>query len=106
MITLTSKAVDQVKGILTNEKDKELVLRIGVQGGGCSGLSYKLGFSKKDDQDKIFHFDDLEVVVDSKSHLYLDGVTIDFQDGLNGKGFSFSNPNVSRTCGCGSSFSA
>lgn len=106
MITLTPKAIDQVRTILTQENNDTLVLRVGVQGGGCSGLSYKLGFSQKNDKDKIFEFDDLVVVVDPKSYLYLNGVTIDFQDGLMGKGFSFHNPNASRTCGCGSSFSA
>lgn len=81
-------------------------LRVGVVGGGCSGLSYKLDFdNEKKPTDQVFEDNGVTVVTDLKSFLYLVNTTLDFSDGLNGKGFYFSNPNASRTCGCGESFS-
>lgn len=106
MITVTNAAVEEVKKLISKESDPELMLRLGVEGGGCSGLSYKLGFSKRNEGDKEFDFNGVKVVVDSKSYLYLDGITLDYTDGLTGKGFTFQNPSATRTCGCGSSFSA
>ena len=80
-------------------------LRVGVVGGGCSGLSYKLDFDNElQPKDEIFEDKGMKVVTDRKSLLYLVNTTLDFSDGLNGKGFFFSNPNASRTCGCGESF--
>ena len=80
-------------------------LRVGVVGGGCSGLSYKLDFdNEQKPMDQVFEDNGLKVVTDLKSFLYLVNTTLDFSDGLNGKGFYFSNPNASRTCGCGESF--
>ena len=81
-------------------------IRVGVEGGGCSGLSYKLEFdTSSKDGDKVFEDKGIKIVCDKKSFLYLIGTELDFTDGLNGKGFEFHNPNASRTCGCGESFS-
>lgn len=105
-ISLTPKAVKEVKKIKKeNNISDEFALRVGVKGGGCSGFSYTLGFdSDIKDSDRKFEFDGVLVVVDWKSILYLKGTTIDFSDGLMGKGFVFNNPMAKRTCGCGSSF--
>ena len=105
MITLTPKAVEQVKTILQQEKQAGAALRVGVKGGGCSGLSYLMGFDANiSAQDHAFEQDGVKIVVDPKSHLYLDGTTIDYQGGLGGTGFAFQNPNAKTSCGCGSSF--
>ena len=81
-------------------------VRVGVKGGGCSGLSYQLAFDKESsDQDQVIEDNGMRIVVDKKSLLYLAGTSLEFSDGLNGKGFVFHNPNASRTCGCGESFS-
>ncbi|CAM4133990.1 HesB/IscA family protein [Zobellia nedashkovskayae] len=81
-------------------------VRVGVESGGCSGLSYKLDFdNKKDEADKVFEDNDVRIIVDKKSFLYLVGTTLEYSGGLNGKGFVFNNPNAQRTCGCGESFS-
>ncbi|UNY99642.1 iron-sulfur cluster assembly accessory protein [Zhouia spongiae] len=81
-------------------------VRVGVKSGGCSGLSYDLNFDKnKTDDDKLFEDNDIKLVVDKKSFLYLVGTTLEYSGGLNGKGFVFNNPNAQRTCGCGESFS-
>ncbi len=106
MIELTDKAVDEIKKILEQENDPDLLLRIGVQGGGCSGLSYFMTLEKEiRPQDKVLEKNGVQVVIDSKSAMYLDGTVLDYVDGLMGKGFVFNNPNAIRTCGCGSSFS-
>ena len=85
--------------------DASYFLRVGVVGGGCSGLSYKLDFDNEiKPMDQVFEDNGVKVVTDLKSFLYLVNTTLDFSDGLNGKGFYFSNPNASRTCGCGESF--
>jgi len=81
-------------------------VRVGVTSGGCSGLSYELKFDKSHaDDDKIFEDNDVKLIVDKKSFLYLIGTTLEYSGGLNGKGFVFNNPNAQRTCGCGESFS-
>lgn len=105
-IALTSKAVSEVKKIKSeNTIPEDYVLRIGVKGGGCSGLSYTLGFDAEvKETDKILEFDEVKVAVDWKSILYLNGTTVDYTDGLTGKGFTFNNPSAKKTCGCGSSF--
>lgn len=110
-VTLTDKAAEQLKSIMTSEVENEnlktgAALRLMVVGGGCSGFSYKMGFDEtiKDD-DQAVEIKGVKVVVDEKSVLYLEGVEIDFHDGLMGKGFVFNNPNASGTCGCGESFS-
>ena len=86
--------------------DDSYFLRVGVVGGGCSGLSYKMDFDNEvKPMDQVFEDKGIKILVDKKSLLYLIGTTLDFSDGLNGKGFQFVNPNASRTCGCGESFS-
>ena len=105
MITLTSKALEQVKTILQQEKQPGAALRVGVKGGGCSGLTYMMGFDANiQEKDVTYEQDGVKIVVDPKSHLYLDGTTIDYQGGLGGSGFAFQNPNAKKSCGCGSSF--
>lgn len=109
MIELTEKALKEVKRLIDQESDpKSTYLRVMVVGGGCSGMSYKLGFEKNalTEKDKLIELGSVKVVVDSKSALFIQGMSLDFSDGLNGKGFVFNNPNAKRSCGCGSSFSA
>ncbi len=85
---------------------KEAFIRVGVKGGGCSGLLYNLQFDTEiKDQDKVLEDNGMKIIVDKASFLYLIGTTLDYSGGLNGKGFHFINPNASRTCGCGESFS-
>ncbi len=105
MIKLSENAVKQIQSIKSSEADAKPYLRIKVKRGGCSGFSYKLDFDdSKTDKDKAFSQDDVEVIIDSQSLLYVMGMTLDFEGGLNGSGFVFSNPNATKTCGCGSSF--
>ena len=107
MITITEKAKDRIIEIRKNEGHSEdYQVRVAVQGGGCSGLMYDLAFDNaENDGDHIYEDKGVKIFVDRKSLLYLMGTTLDFSDGLNGKGFQFINPNASRTCGCGESFS-
>lgn len=106
MIDITPKAAAQVKKIMKDENmPEDFALRVGIKGGGCSGLSYFLNFDNDEKPgDKIFEENGIKLIVDSKSFLYLSGTELDFSDGLNGTGFQFRNPNAERTCGCGSSF--
>lgn len=105
-ITLTEKAAKQVVKVKAeNNIPESHGLRLGVKGGGCSGLSYVLGFDEKPKEtDKILNIHGVTVFVDPKSLFYLSGTVLDFSDGLNGKGFVFNNPQATKTCGCGSSF--
>lgn len=104
-ITLTQNAVKEVKNIIAaKELSDEYGLRVGVEGGGCSGMSYVLGFDKKKENDQEFEIEGVRVFVNKSHGLYLLGTEVDFQDGLNARGFTFSNPNASTSCGCGSSF--
>lgn len=107
-IIVTDHALAEIANIMKEQSIPETYsLRIGIQGGGCSGFSYSLAFDDQvGENDMTYEFGTVKVVVDYKSMLYLKGVTLDFQDGLNGRGFVFNNPNATRTCGCGSSFSA
>ena len=105
MIQLTQVAIGEVKRLLSKQSKADMGLRAGVRGGGCSGLSYQLGFGVKKEGDSEFDFDGVKVFVDPKSLLYLDGMTIDFTDGLENRGFKFINPNAQKSCGCGESFS-
>lgn len=105
MITITQSAVDEIKRLHVKQGKPELGLRVGVQGGGCSGLSYKLNFDPPRADDRVQQFDSVKVLVDPKSDLYLEGTTLDFVDGLEGRGFKFLNPQAKKTCGCGESFS-
>jgi iron-sulfur cluster assembly protein len=104
-VILTDRAAKQILQIKENEDlDENLYLRVAVEGGGCSGLSYKLGFDIRTDEDKIVLSNDIEIVIDPKHLMYLNGITIDYPDGLDARGFTFDNPNASESCGCGSSF--
>lgn len=106
IVDITEKAVMQIKKIFNEQNpDHKNGLRLSVIGGGCSGLQYKIDFSEKKEKDNIISFDDVSVLIDPKSSIYLRGVVLDFKDGLNGKGFVFENPNAANTCGCGESFS-
>ena len=105
VIEITEKALAQIALIFENEEtSKESGLRVGVVGGGCSGLSYDIKFDKKKEKDNVILYGEIPVLIDPKSSIYLKGVTLDFKDGLNGKGFIFVNPNATNTCGCGESF--
>jgi iron-sulfur cluster assembly protein len=107
MVTVSLKAANEIKKIMTQENSGECALRVGVKGGGCSGLSYFLTLDKEArPDDNILESNGVKVYLDPKSALYLAGTEIDFSDGLQGTGFTFNNPNAQRTCGCGSSFSA
>jgi len=105
-VTLTEKAADEVKKIITDQNLPEgTVLRIGVQGGGCSGFAYSLNFDTvTNERDRIAEFHGVKLAVEKKYDPYLDGTVLDFYDGLEKRGFVFNNPNVVKSCGCGSSF--
>lgn len=106
MINISDSARDRLTQLLENNGSDNSFVRVGVESGGCSGLSYKLDFDKlKHDDDELIEDNDIKLLVNKKSFLYLVGTTLEFSDGLNGKGFVFNNPNASRTCGCGESFS-
>ena len=106
MITVTDSAKDQAIKLMKEDGKPNLFIRVGVEGGGCSGLMYQLKFDNEEKEgDKSFEDNGIKVVVDKKSFLYLIGTSLDFSGGLNGKGFVFNNPNAGRTCGCGESFS-
>lgn len=107
-ILISDKAKEKVKQLMQDagiSNDPSYFLRVGVVGGGCSGLSYKMDFDNESKpMDQVFESNGLKIVTDLKSFLYLVNTTLEFSDGLNGKGFYFNNPNASRTCGCGESF--
>lgn len=105
-IIITERAAQEIRKIKSDNKIPEThALRLGVKGGGCSGLSYVLAFDERPrDSDSVMTIEGLKVHVDPKSLFYLSGTTLDFSDGLNGRGFVFSNPSAARTCGCGNSF--
>jgi iron-sulfur cluster assembly accessory protein len=106
MIALTDSATSKVKELLEAEAQPELFLRVAVRPGGCSGLSYEMFFdSERADGDHVAEFSGVQVVVDPDSSPYLEGASLDYKDGLQGAGFTINNPNVTRTCGCGQSFS-
>lgn len=107
MISITDRAVSEVQRIVSEQNlPDETVLRVGVKGGGCSGFSYSLGFDDSvQETDQTFEVNGVKVVCDPKSFLYLNGTQLDFEESLMGRGFKFGNPNASKTCGCGESFS-
>ncbi len=107
MIKVSESAVKKARTLMEEEGKSltEAFIRVGVKGGGCSGLSYDLSFdTEMKEDDKVFEDNGMKVVVDKKSFLYLIGTELDYSGGLNGKGFIFKNPNANRTCGCGESF--
>ena len=106
LVTITDRAQQEIRAIFEREsRPGEVGLRLAVIGGGCSGLSYEMEFSERRDDDTVIAHEGFDVVLDPKSTIYLKGITLDFQDGLQGKGFVFVNPNATNTCGCGESFS-
>ena len=107
MIQVTDKAKEKIMDLRAEQGyTNDHHLRVSVQGGGCSGLMYDLSYDTeiREESDKVFEDKGIRILVDKKSMLYLLGTTLDFSDGLNGKGFQFINPNATRTCGCGESF--
>ena len=107
MIELTPVAVSKVKEIMGQQNPLPTGLRVAVVGGGCSGFSYHMAFESQINEvsDNVYEFDGLKVLVDQMSEMYLDGISIDYIESIEGSGFKFNNPNVKSTCGCGSSFS-
>jgi iron-sulfur cluster assembly protein len=108
-IDVTEKAVEKIRQTLEKEgiSPAEGGLRLGVQGGGCSGLSYKIQFDTQPrERDRVFQFGDVRIFVDPKSFIYLAGLTLDYQETLMQQGFVFINPNAQKSCGCGTSFTA
>jgi len=107
MVTVTDKAKERVLKIMNDENyDENYFVRVAVVSGGCSGLSYDLNFDNEEKKgDQFFVDNGVKICLDIKSYLYLAGTELDYSDGLNGKGFEFHNPNASRTCACGESFS-
>ena len=106
-VNLSPRAAEEVRKIMTTKDIPDgYGLRVGVRGGGCSGMSYILGFDKQREHDISFDFDGIPLYIDKRHGLYLMGTTIDYHDGLNARGFTFDNPNATQTCGCGSSFAA
>lgn len=107
MITVSENAKNQAVKLMHDDNAPDgSFIRVGVKGGGCSGLTYDMSFDHViNEDDKIFEDKEVKIVCDKKSILYLAGTELDFSGGLNGKGFVFKNPNANRTCGCGESFS-
>ncbi len=106
-ISLTQGAIDQLTTIMESEHiSNDHGLRVGVKGGGCSGFSYVLGFDTKKENDDEFEIGGIRILMEKAHAIYLLGMEIDWEDGLNNRGFSFNNPNATSTCGCGTSFSA
>ena len=103
-VQFTASAIGEIKRLMESDPANKY-LRVGVKGGGCSGLSYVLGFDAVSEQDEQYDFDGISVIMNRAHGIYLAGMEIDWQDGLNARGFSFTNPNASKTCGCGTSFS-
>ena len=107
VVTLSEAALKEVKRLINVQGLTEGGLRLGVKGGGCSGLSYTINFDEKTSQhDQVYEVDGVKVIVDAKSAIYLQGTQLDFQKDLIGGNFKFVNPNADKTCGCGESFSA
>ena len=104
-VTLTESAVQEIKRLMSEPTfDSDKLLRIGVKGGGCSGMTYVMDFEIKTDKDESFDIEGIHCIIDRSQNLYLAGMEVDWQGGLNSRGFTFKNPNASSTCGCGTSF--
>ena len=105
-VRFTEGALNEIKRLMSAEGfDKSQYLRVGVKGGGCSGMTYVLGFDQKDEKDEIYQTEEISFVMNPSHGMYLFGMEIDWQDGLSSRGFTFKNPNAASTCGCGTSFS-
>lgn len=105
-LKLTEGAVKEVKRLMNEpDYDSTQTLRVGVKGGGCSGMTYVLGFDNKEEDDELYEISGIPVIMKKAHEMYLFGIEVDFQSGLNARGFIFNNPNASDTCGCGTSFS-
>lgn len=106
-VSLTQGAVNELKRLMSEKNvPDDHAIRIGVKGGGCAGFSYILGFDKKENLDDEFEFGGLKIFMNKAHQIYLAGIEIDYKDGLDARGFVFNNPNATKTCGCGDSFSA
>lgn len=104
-ITLTEGAIQEIKRLIhASNITSDQFLRIGVKGGGCAGFSYILDFDSKQEGDDEYEIEGIKVIMNIAHHLYLNGIEIDYQTGLNNRGFLYNNPNASKTCGCGTSF--
>lgn len=104
-VNFTPGALNEIKRLMSAEDfDQGKFLRVGVKGGGCSGLSYVLGFDEKEENDEVYQVGDIRFIMNKSHGIYLMGMEIDYSDGLNARGFTFSNPNASKSCGCGTSF--
>ncbi|MCG2617788.1 iron-sulfur cluster assembly accessory protein [Terrimonas sp. NA20] len=104
-VSLTAGAIKEIHRLMGEDGfDKTQVLRVGVKGGGCSGMSYILGFDQKQENDQEFEIEGIACVMNRSHEIYLYGMQVDWLDGLNNRGFTFKNPNASNTCGCGTSF--
>jgi iron-sulfur cluster assembly accessory protein len=104
-VTLTEGALAEIRRLMAQDGfDTTQVLRVGVKGGGCSGMTYILGFDHAADNDQLFEIEGITCVMNKSHEIYLLGMLVDWQDGLNNRGFTFKNPNASATCGCGTSF--
>lgn len=103
-VSLTPSAIEEIKKLMSAEANTDKYLRIGVKGGGCSGMSYILGFEEKTEKDEIFDIGGILCIINPSHLIYLNNMEINWEGGLNARGFSFNNPNASTTCGCGSSF--
>ncbi|HSU26975.1 MAG TPA: iron-sulfur cluster assembly accessory protein [Chitinophagaceae bacterium] len=104
-VTLTPGAIVEIRKLMEREGfDTTQFLRVGVKGGGCSGMSYILGFDNKETNDQAFEVEGIPCIMNNSHEMYLYGMQVDWQDGLNNRGFVFKNPNAATTCGCGSSF--
>ena len=104
-VSFTSSAVQELKRLMNEVGfDKSSVLRVGVKGGGCSGMTYILAFDQSSEKDEHFEIEGIPCIMEKSHGIYLMGMQVDWQDGLNSRGFTFNNPNASKTCGCGTSF--
>ncbi len=102
-VSFTAGAVSEIKRLYTQQQEGKF-LRVGAKGGGCSGLTYVLDFDEQGPNDELFEIDGIQCIMDKGQGMYLMGMQIDWDNGLNNRGFTFSNPNASKTCGCGTSF--
>jgi iron-sulfur cluster assembly accessory protein len=104
-INFTEAAIKEVKRLMSEpDFDDAKILRVGVKGGGCSGMTYVLDFDTKKENDEVYEMDDMNFIIDKSHSMYLFGMEVEWEGGLNARGFTFKNPNASSTCGCGTSF--